>query len=196
MRQEGKPLMNQKVDSQQVASAGKSIVTWLTVLQVVSLISAVAYLLLAFLPRNPALPPELPQNVNIVLSALQVVFAVIYFLVLQWTKGWMTNVRYWVTGENTPDERAVAREVRALRGWIVFGQWAPLAVMLIVAPLVWSALGQLDPQLLAPTGTGDVPVTPEQLRSFAQVGAVIGLLSFGLPSFVINFMVLDRKSVV
>lgn len=188
----GEARMNRETNPQSVSAAGKNIVTWLTVLQFVSLLSAAAYLVLALLPgtANAAAFGGLPRPFTLGLSAFQLVSALVYFLVLHWTKGWMTNVRLWATGEGAPNRAAVARERRTLGGWIVFGQWFPLLALLIALPLTYFAFGQIDPALFDSPALSDANLAPEQVRALAQVSIVVTLVAFGLPSFLINYAVL------
>ncbi|AFZ67933.1 hypothetical protein [Deinococcus peraridilitoris] len=173
-----------------VSTAGHTIVTWLTVLQWVSVASALLFLLTALTGQSSTLAPGLPRSLDLAVAGLQLLMALIYFLVIQWTKGWMTDVQRWATGEGTPDKKRLARETKTLRGWILFGQWAPLPLLVLLGAGLYLSLGQIDPALLATPEVSNTGLTPDQLRSLAQTSAVLALVGVGLPSFVINFVVL------
>ncbi|PYE51929.1 hypothetical protein [Deinococcus yavapaiensis] len=174
-----------------VASAGRSLVTWLTVLQALSVVGAAASLALLFVPSGAGLPAGILLGITLV----QILLALVYVLVLQLTKGWMTNARMWATGEGTPDPDVTARQGRTLSGWLVFGQWLPVVALPIVGGLVWYASSlALDPAVLAQSGvdTSSLPsgMTSEQIAGVARIGILVTLVMFGLPSIVINFAIL------
>lgn len=175
-----------------VASAGRSLVTWLTALQALSVVGAAASFGLLFAPSGAA---GLPTGFLVGLTLFQVLIALVYVFVLQLTKRWMTNARVWATGEGSPDPDAAVRQSRTLSGWLVFGQWLPIVALPVVGGLVWYAAGlALDPAVLAQSGVdvSTLPsgVTAEQIANLARVGILITLVTFGLPSIFINFAVL------
>ncbi|WP_027481799.1 hypothetical protein [Deinococcus pimensis] len=176
-----------------VATSGRQIVSWLTVLQVLSVVSAVAYVVLALLGRSQA-GVQVSRTVDLSIGGLQVLLSVLWVLAIQVMKRWMTDVRHWATGDGAPNAERTDRDARTLRGWLLAGQLLPILAAFVIVPLTWYAIGigldtaEFQDQLRRQSGGQNLP--PETLRAAVQLGSVLTLVFFVVPSIAINWAVL------
>lgn len=190
--------MNPTVNRETLLSAGRNLVSWLTVLQIVGLLSALATFVLAALPGNPGAGAEAQLGVSgaaaLGLGAAQLIWTVLYALALQWAKGWLGGAGRWAGGEGAPGTPALTRQTRLLSGFLTLGQWLPLIAALLLLPTIRGALNGLGSADLTGTDPSgqlrNLNLTPEQLRAAARLSLLLTLVAFGVPAFVINFAVL------
>jgi|GEM_PF-6772912 len=187
-----------------VRAVGRNLITWLTVLQAVSVLSAVSSLVLAVVTPGSlasafggdasSVPPALRWSI----TAVEVLVSLASVWALQWTKSWLGHARDWATGGARPDPSRLAREARTLDAWLVFSQWLPLLTTLLVLPLVWYAT-VLSADLLRtdPGSLGDPQLTqmlqklsPQEVQRLVFTGAIIGTLMFAVPVIILNYALL------
>lgn len=173
---------------------------YLGVLQLLTGVSALVGLGFALWPTGAAAVAASPdplageaRGVDLSVGAVQAFVAVLTILALEPAKRWMADLRAWAAGEAAPTEGHAGR-ARTLSRWISMGQWLPVVLALAAVPLVWFTAGPvMDAVLRSPELSSQVAPTglpPETLRSVGQAATVFALLTFAVPSVVVNGAIL------
>ena len=185
-------LMNPSSRTSDMSSAGKQIATWLTVLQVVNVLSALVSLLAIVMAGSTPTGSGLSRDAERLLALVQLLYSAAFVLVLQLMKRWISSVRAWTTDEAAPPPPLFERNARSLDRWLAVGQWLPLVIAVLLVPLVWSGVNLgLDPTALREQlGEQGRDLTPEQISAAMRLGLGLGLTFFVVPVVVIQWAVL------
>lgn len=188
-------MLSNSGDPADFSRAGSNIVRYLGVLQLLTGVAALVGLGFALWPSAVASSGDLAGEsrfVALATGAVQVVVALLTILALEPAKRWMADLRAWAAGEAAPPE-GHANRGRVLARWIAVGQWVPVALFAAGVPLVWFAAGPVmdavlrSPELRPQATAG---LSPEALRSIGQAATVFVLLTFAVPSLVVNGAIL------